>query len=363
MSITRHLLLAVVASCTLTSCGGGGSDTPIAIAPPPTVKPGVLSISVSPRQVPPPTTQDYLDAFMLGKNAGVRGQFTSMTWSDVEPTFGAAYNFSRVTDAINFASKQHGYALLIGIQVINTNLRAVPTNLAAIAFDNVTFRNQFKAMLTQMIPLFEGRVRYLSIGNEVDVLLSSTNEWAAYKVFYDDVAAHARALDPNLRVGVTLTADFIIGNGTLAATLNTSSDVVMTTYYPLTTNFAVRPAASPMTDFPVLLTRAGSKQLVFQEVGYPSAPSLGSSQAQQAAFVNNVFEQWKNSGGRIPFLNYFLLHDLTPQLCDSLATQYGLPNVQNFKDYLCTLGLRTVDGVAKTGWGQFVTASGSAELP
>jgi hypothetical protein len=214
-----------------------------------------------------------------------------------------------------------------------------------------------------MIPLFEGRVRYLSIGNEVDVLLSATNEWAAYKIFFDDVAAHARTLDPNLRVGVTMTADFIIGNGAQAATLNANSDVIITTYYPLTTNFTVRPAASPMTDFPVLLTRAGTKPLVFQEVGYPSATTLGSSQAQQAAFVSNAFNQWKNSNGRIPFLNYFLLHDITQQQCDALAVYYNLPTVQNFKDFLCTLGLRTVDGTAKNAWAQFVSSATDAGLP
>lgn len=360
--VSRSALLAF--ALLLGACGGGNDNASITIAQPGVQKPGILSISASPKQIPTTTAQDYLDAFNLGKNAGARGQFTSLTWREIEPTFGAPYDFHKVTEAVDFAAEQHGFALLIGIQVINTTNREVPADLAGIQFNAAAMATRFKAMLAQMIPLFEGRVRYLSIGNEVDVYLSANpSEWTPYKTFYDDVAAYARTLDPNLRIGVTATADGALGgNAALITSLNATSDVFIATYYPLTPTFAVRTPSAPMSDFPVLLTAAGTKPIILQEVGYPSAATLGSSQELQRQFVANVFSQWRNSNGRIAFLNYFLLHDVTQAQCDAFALYYNVPG-QNFKDFLCSLGLRAADGTAKIAWSQFVTSAIDAGLP
>ncbi len=43
-------------------------------------------------------------------------------------------------------------------------------------------------------------------------------------------------------------------------------------------------------------------------------------------------------------------------MCDQFAAYHGLPGQANFKAYLCSLGLRRVDGTPKLAW-QAVLAS------
>ena len=91
---------------------------------------------------------------------------------------------------------------------------------------------------------------------------------------------------------------------------------------------------------------------MLQEVGYPSADLLNSSEAEQAQFVHSVFSAWKSAGSAIPFLDFFLLHDLTDDFCSGLESYYGLQH-PNFHAYLCTLGLRQSDGTPKLAWDAF----------
>ena len=67
-------------------------------------------------------------------------------------------------------------------------------------------------------------------------------------------------------------------------------------------------------------------------------------------------------GEAIPFLNYFLLHDFTAAMCDEMLVYYGLPD-EDFKAFLCTLGLRRADGTPKAGWEALRRASEDAGFP
>ena len=54
---------------------------------------------------------------------------------------------------------------------------------------------------------------------------------------------------------------------------------------------------------------------------------LGSSEDEQAAFVSNAFAGWQGIGGtKMPFLNFFLMHDFSQGMCDQFAQYYGDPN-------------------------------------
>ena len=92
---------------------------------------------------------------------------------------------------------------------------------------------------------------------------------------------------------------------------------------PLGANFRPRDPGSPTADIPRLVAAAAGKPVVLQEVGYPSAALLGSSERAQAEFVARVFGAWRaQGGGRIPFLN-------------------------------CSLGLRQANGTPKAAWRTF----------
>ena len=181
------------------------------------------------------------------------------------------------------------------------------------------------------------------------------------------MVAYAHQLDPALQVGVTATADGALSlSGTELHELNAASDVVILTYYPLTftaTSVTVRSPSEVARDFIAMRSFAGGKPLLLQEVGFPAAASNGSSQALQAAFVTQVFAAWKQQGGQIPFLNFFLLHDFTPQMCADFGVYYGAAGSQPFTDFLCTLGLRQADGTPRAAWATLQAEARAAGLP
>jgi hypothetical protein len=105
---------------------------------------------------------------------------------------------------------------------------------------------------------------------------------------------------------------------------------------------------------------AGNRPVVLQEVGYPSSAYLASSESLQADFVGSAFQAWETFGSQMPFLNFFLLHDFSESDCDQFVAYCGFPSDQNLHAFLCSIGLRRVDGTPKLAWSAFV--DGAANL-
>lgn len=328
---------------------GAGRATPSA---PAAGSPGLagqqLAISAVPRQQPAPTIQDYIAAADLASSAGARADYESATWSDLATTAGLA----KAKDALNYAGLARGWDLLFGIRVIDTTVKATPADLVPVPFDSPQMRRRFHALVDALRPVLNGHVRYLSVGNEVDAYLSAhPDQWDAYRGFYSDVVAYIHAVLTGIRVGVTAIFDHTAGaERSQVAALDRLSDVCIFTYYPLGDRFVPRPPDTASRDIPEMVALAAGRPVVIQEVGYPSAGQLSSSEAAQASFVSRVIEAWRGVGAQVPFLNWFALHDFTPSLCQQLSAYYGLPGDANFRAYLCSLGLRRVDGTPKPAW-------------
>jgi len=357
---------------TWAGCKGRG-DGPIS---PETGLPGVLSISAMPRLNPFPTTpEEYVDlavaAFELAYDAGARGQMSTFTWAALEPDQGGydSTKFGELNGAILNAAN-HGMVSLLGIQLINTTARELPADLGAAAFDDPIVMARFHALLDQILtPENCERISYLSIGNEVDAYLRAhPTEWDHYKAFYNDAVQYVHGIDPDIKVGVTGTFDgAVLQSPSELLSLNDMSDVIILTYYPLEADgegmITARDPDDVSDDFTQMLSVAGEKKLILQEVGYPASETNLSSEAMQAEFVHHVFSAWKTAGARIPFLNFFLLHDFTQSMCDGFGGYYGLPGNTSFKTFLCSLGLRKDDGTARLAWGTLLDEAAEMGLP
>lgn len=322
----------------------------------------VLSMSLVPRLVPPPTQQDYVAAFDLAASAGVRGDQIAWTWSDLEPAPGQ-FKLDDPMGGLRYSSFR-GNTQLVTLQVLNTTAKETPADLLNVPFDSPQMSARFHALIDALLPYFDQNVRYMSIGNEVDVYLNDhPDEWASYTTFYEDAVDYLHRVAPGIRIGVTSTFSGAAGGALENVTrLNRKSDVLILTYYPTGAFFDVNDPAVPLADFPTMLGWAGTRPLILQEVGYPSASLLQSSEEKQAAFVTNVFRAWNKAGERIPFLSYFALHDFDEALCNKLEGYYGVKDA-NFHAFLCTLGLRKADGTPKPGWQAFVEAAHAAGFP
>jgi hypothetical protein len=347
-AVVALALLAVV----VLACG-----RPRATAhPEPTLTPGpttaaagatqLLAISTVPRLIPAPTAQDRLDAANLVRRAGAQATFESATWSSVDTPAG----YDQLQQSLRGADT-FGYQTLLNLKVIDTTALAVPARLAHQSLDSAATESAFHALIDRLRPSLHS-VRYLAIGNEVDVYLSAhPSAWDSYLRFYTDAVAYVHATVPDVLVGVTSTFDGArLGTAAQVAALNRVSDVEILTYYPLGPHFSPRPPSTAAGDIAQMLTIAGPNPLVLQEVGYPSDPRLASSEPAQAAFVTNVMAAWRQAGARIPMLNWFALHDFTADICDQFSVYYLQPHDTNFRAYLCSLGLRHADGTAKPAW-------------
>jgi len=377
-SLARSLIqlsYALILACLFAACGGSGSNNDDK-APNPTPE-AVLAISSLPRLEPTPATIDELitvlnEAFSLAYDAGARGQMTTKHWYELEPQSG---NYDEeIFDSLNSAidnAMTHDMQQFVGLQLINTTQREMPADLTDAAFDDTRVIQQFELLLDKLLDANPGKIRYLSIGNEVDVYLRAhPEEWTPYKSFFTAIVAYVHEKAPAIEVGVTATAEGALTLSTAELQdLNDVSDVVMLTYYPL--DFAgdgtvsVRAPESPDNDFSAMIDFAGDKKVVLQEVGYPASALNTSSQTLQASFVEHVFSAWKQHAEQIPFLNYFVLHDFTQQTCDEYTLYYGMAGFQNaesFSAYLCSLGLRGADGTPKAAWNTLLQQTQQADF-
>jgi hypothetical protein len=292
----------------------------------------------------------------LAQGAGVRGVIATYTWSSLETTPGHI-DVSSLQSGLSYYH-QKGLQVLLGIQVINTVKREVPSDLETVPFDDPQFIGRFHALLDAVRAALSGTERYISIGNEVDVYLQAQpNEWASYTRFYTDAVSYLHTNSPSLFVGVTTTfAGYSVASTAAVHTLNGPSDVIILTYYPLQGDSQVLAPTSPVTDIPLMQSLAGGKPIALQEAGYPSGTPNASSEALQQQFVTNLFQAWHDAGNNLPFLSYFLLYDFDQPTCTALGTYYGSADPA-FLSYLCTLGLRHADGTSKPAWDTFLSAA------
>lgn len=321
----------------------------------------VLGVAPVPALDPMPTGDDlgkaYVGAVDMAYNAGARGIELDKTWKDLEPSSGK-FALDDLDMAANYMIGERGFEVLLNIQLINTVSRQMPADLEGKPFGSAVVRDRFHALIDAIAPHINPHFRYLAVGNEVDVYLATKNEWKAYQTFYEDSVAYIHKVLPWIKVGVTNTFDGATArSGKEVAALNTASDVYIITYYPLGADFVVRSPESPLTDFPKLVALAGNRPLVLQEVGYPASETLSSSEQQQADFIRNAFKAWAAAGDKIPWLDFYMLHDMPAQMCNDLSQYYRLPNSKNFKAYLCTLGLRKSNGTPRLAWQAFVDSA------
>lgn len=350
-------LLTIAAAC------GSSTETPAdSTHPSGSPKSNVLAISPSTQHIPP-TVDEVLAAYDAPISIGARGFFASYRWSELEATPGHI-DVSPLRGTLQTAIGKGYTKILVGIQIINTNQKETPTDLRAVAFDSSLTIARFHALLDQIIPLLGTQVAYLSIGNEVDAYLGPTNQWSAYRTFFEDARSYVKQRVPGLAVGVTTILDGARGPWkSQVQSLSTNADIAIFTYYGQDSQFHALPASSAVTALTDMLTLANGKPVVVQEFGQPSAASLGGSEALQADFFSQGFGAWNAHAAQIPFLNIFSLYDLPPAICDQLLAYYGAPGQTAFRDYLCSLGLRRQDGGNKTSWTTVATVSKQIGLP
>ena len=334
-------------------------------APPPLRDERVLAMCIYPRLIPPPTQQDFYDAVSLTYDAGVRGAILQWTWKELEPAPGK-YTLEDAADKLNYVGNTCGFDILFTVAVVDTASRQMPPDLLNLPYNSPQVKQRFRQLLSVLRPHLNKHVKYFAVGNELDNYFGEhPSEWSIYKDFYEDALAYVHANFPWAKVSAGVTFDGTTGpRAAKVAELNAKSDVYVMTYYPVDGEFVARGPDAPLTDFPRMIASTKGRPVVLREVGFPTSHILNGSEEKQAEFIGHVFEAWKGTNGRMPFLSYFALHDLSEQIGKSMLGYYNAPpSAIKMKEFLCSLGLRKADGTPKLGWKAFVEGAKANGFP
>ncbi len=310
----------------------------------------VLAMTDLPPLKEMPTAEDFTNAIAKSTEAGCSGAVLTFSWPSLEPSEGV-FTLEDLKGAVLVNS---GRTLYLGIQVLNTTVLELPADLQGKRLDDHEVLARFKVLLDGLGPLLENRVRYLSIGNESDVYLAlNPRDRRAFRTFLESASAYAKRIAPDLLVGTTVTDEG--ARATSYKSLVRKCDAHFLTYYHGQTGVdgEFKDVADTKTELLALLGQLDERPVIFQEIGFPAHQALSSPQ-EQATFVAGVFDAWDEVGGRIPFLNYFMMYDFTEEFIEPQLDYYGVTEgVERLSQFLTSLGLHTADGTPRPGWKVF----------
>jgi hypothetical protein len=304
---------------------------------------------------------DYVAALARAKDAGIQSTNVTILWRDLEATgdggveAGITY-FNPLLHIANLVFPPNEIKASLAIVAVDTVGPVVPPDLTGRPIDDPAVIDRFNLAQDYVF----GEIADLSltmyvIGNEIDApFAGDPAKYAAYKTFFDAAAAHARSKRAALKVGPVLRLSGALADHDALRPLVASADFLGITYFPLDSNYSVRPPSTVHADLAQVAQLFPDKPVLVREAGYPSSSVVGGSPDAQANFVQELYRAWDENAARVPLLTFFTMHEYSPNQVDDFAAYYGVSDPK-FKEYFGTLGLRTFagHGTDKPGWGAF----------
>lgn len=256
--------------------------------------------------------------------------------------------------------QQAGLGVFFTLQSVDTNALRLPASMLdpndprrlrpGLSFDSPEVIGALVALLDQLVPMLVEHGGFaLSLGNEVDIWLGANPDQAfPVAVFGEWGRQHARSLEPDLAVGLTITRESLV-HPDLALLMISVSDAAMFTYYPV--DGVVLDPSVIEADFNAMVALAGGKRVLLQEAGVPGAPSdgspsvLGASDELQRAWVAAVFREMREREA-FRFVSWLHLSDHPPAVVSFFEQYYGTSDPA-FVEFIAGLGLMTDQGEAR----------------
>lgn len=311
-------------------------------------------------QVDMAENNDYDLAFGFASEACQESTHISFTWSGLEPDAGAFdsdYIASRL-DIANIYYPLNDVKVEMQFAVTNIAIKEVPSDLAAISFDDPFLIERFKTALdTVFLHIPDIDLAALNIGNESDILFGTDEElYISFKTFLDSVVPYAKdtyfdLYGKELKVGTTFTLGGLTSPEKLdyCQMVNEGLDIVTVTYYPLAPDFTMESPDVVSDDFDALVALYPSvdQPIYFAECGYASSETCNSSEELQAQFFSAVFEEWDAHYDNIKYLTIFKSTDWSAADVIFFEEYLGIDD-PIFLEYLRTLGVRSWEGDGTT---------------
>ena len=242
------------------------------------------------------------------------------------------------------------------LRIIDTVARDVPSDLRNTDWSDSRMLSRGLALADAVAPLFKNRVRWLSLGYEVDRYLEKhPAEAEQFTEFFAAMKARFQKLLPSVEISSTVTFSGITALRDQLRGLNGELDFLSLTYCPLNADFTVRDPAAVPGDFAHMEQFAGARKIVLQEIGYPTAPATGGSEEKQAEFYRLSFREISRQPEKFAAVNFMNLADLSADAARQFADFYRY-HTPAFEGVLQTMGLFNQKGEAKQAWSVFQNA-------
>ncbi len=303
------------------------------------------------------STYGFSASFDKATESGLEIVEINMPWNLIETEKGK-YTDPNGTFAATAFYAANKIKVGLSLAVINTVAWEVPDYLKDINVNSPEFISAFNSMVDWVLDAFpdEVEIRYISIGNEVDLVLSTDGEWEAYTDFFKQASTHIKTNYGNIDVGVktTIMGGLYGTEKTKIQLINQHSDVIMLNYYPQDQQFKVMAPDIVDAHFGDIVTWFPNKEIFLTEVGYQSGDNYcESSEVKQALFYHNMFNTWDKYKGKIKMTIIDWLYEQSPETIEAWKGYYG--DSPALVEYLSTLGLLNYDGTEKAAWKQVTT--------
>ena len=286
--------------------------------------------------------------------AGVSYVSGTAKWAELE-TAPKKYSLEAIQYFLEAASGSN-LPVSYTLRIIDTVARDVPSDLRNTDWSDSRMRDRGFALADMVAPLFKDRVRWLSLGYEVDSYLQKhPAEAEHFTEFFAALKARFRKLLPSVEISSTATFSGIAAFRDQLRGLNDELDFLSLTYCPLNADFTVRDPAGVPGDFAQMKQVAGTRKIVLQEIGYPTAPATGGSEEKQAEFYRLSFREINRQPEKFAAVNFMNLADLSAGSARQFADFYSY-HTPAFEGVLQTMGLFNQQGEAKEAWSVFQNA-------
>lgn len=307
--------------------------------------------------------QDLIDAIVKVKSIPALISVNVTGWRDLEPEK-EKYDLERRLGGFEYGVKQ-GLIPYFGVSLINTVKRDMPDDLISLKWEDPVLLERFTKLVTEVKSKLPQNLPYFVIGNEVDVYFQKhPEEVGSYLAFYEKAKAVVKQHFPGAQVGITVTMEGLTKQERkeIVSKIVKASDAAFFTFYPVF-NMQTGKMGETAKYLDIIIAEAAGKDVILQEVGFPSSTAIGSSPALQAEFFANIIPAI-NVRPQIKMASIFVLHDLEPPLCTILTNYYGIGPENNangyFQEFLCSLGVHEMNGKAKPAWGVLATELSTA---
>jgi hypothetical protein len=303
----------------------------------------------------------YDEALSLAREAQIQLAHVYVQWGLVEKSRDE-YDWE-VPDYILGKFEKYGFEAVVVIPIIfTTKLDVMPSDIQFTGFSDPDVVSRFVTFSETLLERYKSTVKYLVIGNEVDIYLATYPEHITdFKAL---VEAVARVSD--VPVGTELAIHSVVQSKTQdIAQKVIAGDMVFYTLYPTGENFSFGGDVEDAADyFDAMFTLAGTKKIAVVETSWSSSPNLESSEETQARYITELFQILTQNRDRIEFLMWITLYDSIPQQCEESA-KFFVTGVNDqilndstlmgrFAEFMCYLGLRSADGTPKPAWYQWL---------